>query len=70
MKITVNRETIDCSKNIQLDTLLSQLGKIAINGIAISINNQIIPKKNWPHTNINENDNITIITATQGGYSI
>lgn len=67
MKITVNRETIDCPKNIQLDTLLSQLGKIAVNGIAISINNQIIPKKNWPHTNINENDNITIITATQGG---
>ena len=67
MKITVNKETLVCPDNIQLDSLLSRLDKIALKGIAVSINNQIIPKKNWPSTPIKENDNITIITATQGG---
>ena len=67
MKITVNKETLVCPDNIQLDSLLSRLDKIALNGIAVSINNQIIPKKVWPSTPIKENDNITIITATQGG---
>ena len=36
-------------------------------GIAVALNNSVILKDNWPITTINQNDNILIITATQGG---
>ncbi|MCL9804167.1 sulfur carrier protein ThiS [Flavobacterium amniphilum] len=37
------------------------------NGIALAINNSVIPKKEWDTTSLSETDDILIITATQGG---
>nr|WP_294936899.1 sulfur carrier protein ThiS [uncultured Flavobacterium sp.] len=37
------------------------------NGIALAINNTVIPKSNWVTTFLSESDEILIITATQGG---
>ena len=36
-------------------------------GIAVAINNEILPKKDWENYLLKDNDNILIITATQGG---
>lgn len=36
-------------------------------GIAVAVNNQVIPIANWQNTPIKGNDSILIITATQGG---
>ncbi len=37
------------------------------NGIAVAINNTVIPKSNWNSHHLNETDDILIISATQGG---
>ncbi len=37
------------------------------NGIAVAINNTVIPKSNWNSHPILETDEILIISATQGG---
>jgi len=37
------------------------------NGIALAINNTVIPKSNWNSHLIQETDDILIISATQGG---
>ena len=37
------------------------------NGIAVAINNTVIPKSNWETHPLNETDEILIISATQGG---
>lgn len=37
------------------------------NGIAVAINNIVIPKSNWNSHPIQETDDILIISATQGG---
>lgn len=37
------------------------------NGIALAINNTVIPKSNWNTHLIQETDDILIISATQGG---
>lgn len=37
------------------------------NGIAVAINNTVIPKSNWDKHSLNETDEILIISATQGG---
>ncbi|MFS4472810.1 sulfur carrier protein ThiS [Chryseobacterium sp. T20] len=36
-------------------------------GIAVALNNRIIPLSIWAETILNNNDSILIITATQGG---
>lgn len=37
------------------------------NGIAVAINNTVIPKINWNKHLVQETDEILIISATQGG---
>lgn len=37
------------------------------NGIAVAIDNAIVPKSEWRDKIINENADVLIITATQGG---
>ena len=36
-------------------------------GIAVAVNNRIIPQSFWAETFLNDKDSILIITATQGG---
>jgi sulfur carrier protein len=36
-------------------------------GMAVAINNAVIPKTHWNQTALKQHDNILIITATQGG---
>ncbi len=36
-------------------------------GIAVALNNQVMPRAQWPATPLNDRDTILIITATQGG---
>lgn len=38
-----------------------------IRGIAVALNNQVIPRADWPATPLQDRDTILIITATQGG---
>jgi sulfur carrier protein len=37
------------------------------NGIAVAINNTVVPKINWSQHLVHETDEILIISATQGG---
>ena len=64
--VTVNQDTKNISATASLDKLLEQLN-ISLVGIAVAVNNQIITKQNWANTSLHQNDNITIIKATQGG---
>ena len=66
MNINVNHESKSVTEACSLEALLDQL-KISKQGIAVAINNQIITKTQWANTALNENDNVTIIQATQGG---
>ncbi|QDH80395.1 sulfur carrier protein ThiS [Echinicola soli] len=36
-------------------------------GMALAVNDQVIPKSEWDHYKLSENDQILIIKATQGG---
>lgn len=64
--ITVNNQKQQISKQLSLEQFLNSK-KIASNGIAVAINQNIIAKNNWQTTYLNNNDSILIIQATQGG---
>ena len=66
MTINVNNQPQSVSEHITLKEVVAQLN-IVSTGIAIAINNEIISKDSWSTTNLNEQDQVIIIKATQGG---
>lgn len=50
-----------------LEALLQLEAPRMSKGVAVAVNNEVIPKEQWPSCLLQENDAILIITATQGG---
>ncbi|GAA4273478.1 sulfur carrier protein ThiS [Aquimarina gracilis] len=66
MTINVNNQPRSISENSSISSMLDQLDTTK-NGIAVAINNIVIRKDQWLETVLKENDQVTIIQATQGG---
>lgn len=66
MNITVNNKTESIEDSTNLTSLIHHL-EIDEKGIAIAVNLTVISKSDWDKLTLKENDNITIIKATQGG---
>lgn len=66
MEVYLNGNKKDSSQDNLLDFLEEQ-EILDRNGIAVALNEEVIPKMNWQSQKINNNDKILIITATQGG---
>ena len=67
MNITINNQPLEISNTISLkEIVISQLGE-KLNGVAVAVNDTVIPKTNWEQYTLHENDKILVIKATQGG---
>lgn len=67
MEIIVNNEKIKVEENTTLQQLLQQIRGEKLNGLAVAVNNAVIPRSQWEKKQLNLNDNVLIIQATQGG---
>lgn len=67
MEITLNNKSTEISESALLaDIVALQMGDKQ-KGIAVAVNQKVIPRSEWSATTIQQNDNILIIKATQGG---
>ena len=66
MNVYFNNVSVHTSAN-QLSDLIEEQGLTDKQGIAVAVNQNIIPKSEWTTVTLSENDNILVITATQGG---
>lgn len=66
LKINNQYKQFDC-ESISAQALLDLEFSNRQDGIALAVNNTVIPKTHWESTLLNETDDILIITATQGG---
>lgn len=68
MELTINhtRKTFDVLPET-LEALMAIEAPQKRKGIAVALNNRIIPQSFWAETFLNDKDSILIITATQGG---
>ena len=66
INIKVNNTKHQFQSNSSLEVILNLLD-ISVHGIAVAINQNIITKADWNTKILNENDEILIIKATQGG---
>ncbi|GAA4169308.1 sulfur carrier protein ThiS [compost metagenome] len=68
MELTINHQIrfFDPAPGSLAELLQTELsGKTQ--GIAVALNNCVVPKDNWTATVLQPNDHILLITATQGG---
>jgi sulfur carrier protein len=64
--IRINEKDLEIPANTNINQLLA-LTQSPEKGIAIAINDSIIPSSEWSDVCIQQNDTILIIQATQGG---
>ena len=67
MNIYINNEPFQFEVTSTLFTVLEQRDLALRNGVAVAVNNVVVPKPNWDNTLLNDGDKILIIAATQGG---
>lgn len=67
MTITLNNQTVEVEATTVLSSLVSQQLGEKQNGVAVAVNGVVVSKNNWSEVTVNENDDILIIKATQGG---
>lgn len=67
MTVFVNNTPLNLTTVATLQQVLEQQHLHEQRGIAVAINNNVIPKAEWQRQALNDNDKITVIRATQGG---
>ena len=68
MNIKLNGESAVINDSLNLNGFITgHLNKKEPKGIAVALNDMIIPKQKWESTVIRENDSIEIVHAVQGG---
>ena len=66
MDIKVNGEVVSLNEGNMLSDLAVQLN-LPKNGVAVAVNQEMVPRENWNGFSLKENDEIIIITAVCGG---
>ena len=67
MNIYVNNKLQEVPGQANIPAMLEVLNITSKKGIAIAINNNLLPGAEWNTYVLNENDKVTLIRATQGG---
>ena len=67
MTFYVNNQPHESVDSKTLAQTLSDLQLTTQRGIAVAVNNTVIPKAEWITCSVQHDDHITIIRATQGG---
>ena len=64
--VIFNNNSISLPPKATIVTFLQEINNSG-NGIAVAVNETVITKSDWAKTPLNNNDNILVIKATQGG---
>lgn len=67
MNITINGEPHVAPDRATLAGALSALGVVVERGVAVAVNDRVVPRDKIPAFALKPDDRILLITATQGG---
>ncbi|MDX2469687.1 MAG: sulfur carrier protein ThiS [SAR324 cluster bacterium] len=66
MKLFINDKKEETQAET-LDQLMVDLGLASTKAIALALNDEVVPKKDWAEVQLKQSDRILIIRPTQGG---
>ena len=52
---------------LTLQEALQQIGVAERKGVAVAINDNVVPRREWPSRSLNDGERVLVIQATQGG---
>ena len=64
--ITVNGGP-ECASGTVADLLTARTGDPEPSGVAVAINDDVVPRGQWPTRFLRDGDRVEIVTAVQGG---
>lgn len=67
LTVFVNSQSMSLSPGSNLSDVLNASGLTSQTGIAVAVNNEVVPRTGWNARPLSDMDKITIIKATQGG---
>jgi sulfur carrier protein len=67
MKLSINNAIFEVPDHSALEIIPGLLQLTSTAGIAIAVNDSVIPRSQWSSHFLKESDNIILIRATQGG---
>ena len=67
MNISINGDSFEINSGVSLHQVLEERCFIKKTGIAVALNNIVVPQAQWSTVLLNANDCILVITATKGG---
>lgn len=67
MEVTVNQQNFTVSEKCSVEELLAIALNRSATGIAVAVNQTIVPKSDWKTHLLHPDDDIILIKATQGG---
>lgn len=66
MNITVNGTPKDLTEDSSLADVVSSV-TASTTGVAVAVNDDVVPKGAWPTTSLHPGDRVEVLTAVQGG---
>lgn len=67
MTVRVNDKSLAVADTTTLTQLLDELGLSASKGVAVAINDAVVPRSGWLTQRLADGDQVLVIQATQGG---
>lgn len=67
MRIHLNDTPRELPADATLADLANDLGLAARRGVAVAVNDAVVPRASWPEQPLAEGDRVLVIQATQGG---
>lgn len=67
MNIIINQQPKDVPSPCSLEHLLTQVLNIPVAGLAVAVDQTVIPSTDWAAYMLRDADKIMLIRATQGG---
>ena len=66
MKLTVNGEPHEVPAGATVDQVVATVtGQPS--GVAAAVNGEVVPRRDWPGTELGDGDQVEVVTAVQGG---
>ncbi|ACE61225.1 sulfur carrier protein ThiS [Actinobacillus pleuropneumoniae] len=66
MQIFINNQPLDVAENTSIQTALA-LSQANLQGVAVALNQQIVPKNEWQSYPLQEGAKLTVFKAIAGG---
>ncbi|WP_215439753.1 sulfur carrier protein ThiS [Zobellia russellii] len=64
--INMNQKQLRLGTETTIHQFLQQIDS-SVNGVAVAINDQVVPRANWQTRFLQDNDTVLVIQAAQGG---